>query len=93
MPVPSGDDDDDDSGTVARAIQVREKTRKVSEEEEVAFYINHRNEGELPKAPRFSNRNKVEDSQARRLEEYGYHFSSASAAESTRNGVGQFMSA
>lgn len=48
---------------------------------------------ELPKAPRFSNRNKVEDSQARRLEEYGYHFSSASAAESTRNGVGQFMSA
>lgn len=42
---------------------------------------------------RFSNRNKVEDSQARRLGEYGYHFSSASTAESTRNGVGQFMSA
>jgi len=35
----------------------------------------------------------VEDSQARRLGEYGYHFSSASTAESTRNGVGQFMSA
>lgn len=34
MPVPSDDDDDDDdSGTVARAIQARKKTRKVSEEE------------------------------------------------------------
>lgn len=96
VPVPSDDNDDDgggggSGGVAAQAIQTREKTGEILGEEAVLHkspkresYRRHRG---------FSNRNKVEDSQAGRLGEYGYHFSSASAAESTRNGVGQFMSA
>lgn len=73
------------SDTNARKKRVRYQGRR-------RCYINHRNE-RATEGMGFSNRNKVEDSQARRLGEYGYHFSSASTAESTRNGVGQFMSA
>lgn len=84
VPVPSGTTastgNTSAGGATAELLEryKREKKRERDTKGGGRRYINHRNERATGGAG-FSNRNKVEDSQARRLGEYGHHFSSASA--------------